>query len=613
MASEVLRMADIRSDGGTQSRARLEPAVIAEYAEALRRGECLPAVIVYYDGQAYWLADGFHRVAGAQQAGQRQIQVDIRQGTRRDAILHAVGANATHGLRRTSADKRRAVQLLLADAEWGAWSNAEIARRCHVGRELVVALRKAHLSVSTSEGDLQAQTRNYVTRHGTVATMATAKIGSATWTPVWQLERALTTWLSDKAADPPAQLALLEGLQQRTTAGLIALDELLSDGCLPAPRRKDDVLQAVNNVIEQLRQVTGSAGMHPADGPRAQSASDRDAWPAITAEAPAGVAAWLHASYPGDERAALQAVHPRTPAGLAQPHALTQSGRPPVSDHSEELQADCSISLMQESALAAPASPVFPLTCGAATIVHGDSRRLTEYVAPDTAQLVVTSPPYNVRLPYSTHDDNLPPTEYWALLHGVFEACYQSLAPGGRIAVVVPFGIGRNPWTPLAAPLGALLTALGFTLRGEIVWDKLTTGNRTTWGSWESSSDPVLRDRAEALVVAHKGRPDLPAPHPLPADWLPGELFMALTQNVWGVATANPQQVGHPAPFPIELAERLIRLYAYPGAHIVDPFGGSGTTALAALRLSCRATVVDVDASYCALAAKRCQDELAKR
>jgi len=223
--------------------------------------------------------------------------------------------------------------------------------------------------------------------------------------------------------------------------------------------------------------------------------------------------------------------------------------------------------------------------------------------------LVITSPPYNVGSVYGAHDDNLPDAQYQALLWDVFAQCYAVLAPGGRIAVVVPHGVGRNPWRPLAACVVDILTRQEFTLRGLITWEKGNTGNRTTWGSWESSSNPALRDRTEAIVIAHKGPAELPSPQPLPATWLPGELFMALTQDLWPLAPESAQRIGHPAPFPVELAARLIRLYAYPGAHIVDPFSGSGTVGVAAQQLGCRATLVDVDADYCQLAARRCQGD----
>jgi phage N-6-adenine-methyltransferase len=165
-------ISDIRNDGGTQSRDSLDAATVAEYADAMANGAAFPAVVVFYDGQSYWLADGFHRVAAAKQAGMAQIDADIRQGSRRDAILLSVGANSSHGLRRTNADKRRAVMTLLNDEEWSRWTDREIARRCAVSHDFVNRARKSSLSLNDSD-----EPRTYTTKHGTTATMNTGNIG----------------------------------------------------------------------------------------------------------------------------------------------------------------------------------------------------------------------------------------------------------------------------------------------------------------------------------------------------------------------------------------------------------------------------------------------------
>lgn len=132
----------ISLDGGTQPRAQINPDVVQDYADALRAGAPLPPITIYNDGAAYWLADGFHRLAAARAAGHESIWADIKQGTQRDAILYSAGANATHGLRRTNGDKRRAIERLLTDAEWRQWSDAEIARRCAVDPKSVAAVRR---------------------------------------------------------------------------------------------------------------------------------------------------------------------------------------------------------------------------------------------------------------------------------------------------------------------------------------------------------------------------------------------------------------------------------------------------------------------------------------
>jgi hypothetical protein len=164
----------LRDDGGTQPRAKIDESVVAEYAEAMRGGAQFPPVVAFYDGSEYWLADGFHRGTAAALAGLEEIEVDVRQGNKRDAILFSVGVNSAHGLRRTNEDKRRAVLRLLEDEEWGQWSDREIARRCNVGPPLVAELRP-HLKDLTD-----STTPRKVERNGTTYTQDTSRIGKAT-------------------------------------------------------------------------------------------------------------------------------------------------------------------------------------------------------------------------------------------------------------------------------------------------------------------------------------------------------------------------------------------------------------------------------------------------
>lgn len=168
-----LLVSKLRVDGGTQPRAQMDLLTVEEYADAMREGASFPPVVAFYDGADYWLADGFHRAEAAKRAGRDSLVADVRQGTRRDAVLYSVGANAQHGLRRTNADKRRAVLALLNDEEWSRWSNREIARRANVSAAFVDNLRKSLPTVGSEES------RQYITKHGTVATMNTARIGAA--------------------------------------------------------------------------------------------------------------------------------------------------------------------------------------------------------------------------------------------------------------------------------------------------------------------------------------------------------------------------------------------------------------------------------------------------
>lgn len=169
----ALPIETISISGGTQSRAALNQETVAEYAEAIRLAVELPPVVVFNDGASggLWLADGFHRFHAHRAAGAMEITCDVRVGTQRDAVLYSVGANASHGLRRTNEDKRRAVMTLLNDAEWAAWSGNQIAKACAVSESFV-----RHLRLNE---DTPAPAVRTVERNGKIYEQNTANIGKA--------------------------------------------------------------------------------------------------------------------------------------------------------------------------------------------------------------------------------------------------------------------------------------------------------------------------------------------------------------------------------------------------------------------------------------------------
>ena len=146
----MIELSKIRIDGGTQTREKLNQATVKEYIEAINAGATFPPVTLFFDGSAYWLADGFHRYFAAKKAGKKQIHEDITPGTQRDAVLHSLGANTAHGLPRSNKDKQRAVETLLNDPEWSNWSNREIAEKCAVSHSYVNTLREKITSGNVS-------------------------------------------------------------------------------------------------------------------------------------------------------------------------------------------------------------------------------------------------------------------------------------------------------------------------------------------------------------------------------------------------------------------------------------------------------------------------------
>ena len=221
-----------------------------------------------------------------------------------------------------------------------------------------------------------------------------------------------------------------------------------------------------------------------------------------------------------------------------------------------------------------------------------------------SVHLMVTSPPYNVGKEY---DNNLTLEEYLAFLMRVWRETYRVLVPGGRVCINVA-NVGRKPYIPLHASIMRDMIDMGFLMRGEIIWDKAASATTSTaWGSWQSATNPTLRDTHEYILVFSKGS--------FRRDKMDGRVstiskdeFLEFTKSVWGFPSESARKVGHPAPFPIELPYRLIQLYTFSNEIVLDPFMGSGQTALAALKAGRHFVGYELSEEYCRLAERRIQN-----
>ena len=253
-------------------------------------------------------------------------------------------------------------------------------------------------------------------------------------------------------------------------------------------------------------------------------------------------------------------------------------------------------------------------------VIYKQDARDMAKVESSSVALVVTSPPYFAGKEYerSLGQNGVPGTyfEYLDLLHDVFGECKRVLEPGGRIAVNVA-NLGRRPYRSLAGDVTEILQDLGLLLRGEVVWWKgRAAGGSCAWGTFQRPNNPVLRDVTERIVIASKGRFDralkpqqrlhlgLPSTATISRDE-----FLEATTDLWEMAPESATRVGHPAPYPVELPKRLIELYTYEDDVVLDPFMGSGTTAIAALQTSRHFIGFDTDKSYITRANARISGE----
>lgn len=223
-----------------------------------------------------------------------------------------------------------------------------------------------------------------------------------------------------------------------------------------------------------------------------------------------------------------------------------------------------------------------------------------EELPDNSVHLMVTSPPYNVGKEY---DENLTLNEYRQFLKRIWEEVKRVLVPGGRVCINIA-NLGRKPYIPLHAFIIEDMLDLGFLMRGEIIWNKASSGSPSTaWGSWLSAKNPTLRDIHEYILVFSKGmfsRENLGR-----KSTISKEEFLEFTKSVWTFAAEPATKVGHPAPFPVELPYRLIQLYTFEGEVVLDPFMGSGQTGIAAVKTKRHYVGYDISAEYVKLAEKR--------
>ena len=239
---------------------------------------------------------------------------------------------------------------------------------------------------------------------------------------------------------------------------------------------------------------------------------------------------------------------------------------------------------------------------GKSQIHHADLLSITS-IAPGSIDLIVTSPPYNVDIQYKSANDDLSYAEYLTFTRKWMKRCYEWLKSDGRFCLNIPLDKNKGGQQSVGADLTSIAKETGFQYHSTIIWNEGNISRRTAWGSWMSASAPYVIAPVELIVVLYKER------------WkktsgsresdITRDEFMAWTNGLWTFNGESAKRVGHPAPFPLELPKRAIKLFSYVGDTVLDPFLGSGTTLIAALQNDRVGIGIDIDEEYCALARQR--------
>jgi site-specific DNA-methyltransferase (adenine-specific) len=249
-------------------------------------------------------------------------------------------------------------------------------------------------------------------------------------------------------------------------------------------------------------------------------------------------------------------------------------------------------------------------------IIHDDFIT-THAIRENSIDLTVTSPPYSIDVKYGKYDDSIPYSKYLEFTEKWLEKCLDLTKPDGRLCLNVPLDKNKGGQQSVYADVETIARKIGWHYHTTIIWNEQNISRRTAWGSWKSSSAPFVISPVEVILVMYKGtwkktsgsrKSDISRDEFL--EWTNGfweydRFAEPETNPVWNFSGESKKKIGHPAPFPIELPRRCIKLFSFVGDKVLDPFMGSGSTLLAARQTNRKGIGVEIDAKYCEIALSR--------
>jgi site-specific DNA-methyltransferase (adenine-specific) len=271
--------------------------------------------------------------------------------------------------------------------------------------------------------------------------------------------------------------------------------------------------------------------------------------------------------------------------------------------------------MIKRSSIQAAGEDYARIGCVAGNFCYWDSRTAiinedvfaTKNVGAESIDLVVTSPPYNVDIQYTSHNDKVTYAEYREFSRAWMERAFGWLKPDGRFCLNIPLDKNKGGQQSVGADLTTIAKEIGFKYHSTIIWNEGNISRRTAWGSWVSASAPYVIAPVELIVVLYKDswkktsgsrRSDITR-----------EEFLEWTNGLWTFNGERKKRIGHPAPFPVELPMRCMKLFSFTGDTVLDPFMGSGSTLVAASRNNRKGIGIEIDPRYCEIAADRIKRE----
>lgn len=235
--------------------------------------------------------------------------------------------------------------------------------------------------------------------------------------------------------------------------------------------------------------------------------------------------------------------------------------------------------------------------------IYNDDISETNVIEKNSIDLIVTSPPYNVDIKYGNYDDKIPYDEYLVFTRKWLAKCYGFVKDDGRLCLNIPLDKFKGGHQSVYADITTIAKQVGWKYHSTIIWNEQNISRRTAWGSWLSASAPFVIAPVEVIVVLYK-KTWKKTSGSRKSD-IDREDFMAWTNGVWNFSGESRNKIGHPAPFPVELPRRCIKLFSFVGDTVLDPFLGSGTTLIACVETNREGIGVEINREYCELAKKR--------